>query len=332
MTGPPSAPHPFVPEHTVLIANPAAAGGGVGRGWTALETRLRSALGPVEIQRTARPGHASELAAQAVRAGRREILSLGGDGTHNEVVGGIMAARPAPGEVTLGILPAGTGGDFRRLLQDSMSLEAALAALPGARVDPIDLGLCRYTADDGHPGERWFLNIASCGISGLVCRHVNASSKRLGGTLTFYLATLRALTGYRAAPVRVRLDGRDLGVHAITSLQACNGRFAGGGMMFAPQARLDDGLLDLVILRDPGLLRTVAMTGDIYKGTHLRHAHVEAHQGRHILVEPQDPDLPAWVDIDGEAPGRAPVEFELVPTPIRLRGARPEVLRAQSAQ
>lgn len=316
----------FDPTQTVIIANPAAAGGGVGRDWASLLSRIKARLGPVEVLRTARPGHATDLAEQAIRQGARELLSLGGDGTHNEVVNGMMATSPAPGSLTLGVLPAGTGGDFRRVLSNSETLNDALAALPTARLDAIDLGRCTYQADDGSTGHRWFLNIASCGISGLVCRHANASSKRLGGTVTFYLSTLRAMAGYDASLVRVRLDGELVGDHRITSLQACNSRFAGGGMMFAPNALLNDGQLELVILVDPGIVKTLAMTGDIYKGTHGRHPHVISRRGARIDVEPLDPSLPAWVDIDGEAPGKAPVVFEVAPLCIRLRGVRPEVL------
>ena len=314
------------PARTVVIANPAAAGGRVGQRWEHLVEQVHRALGPVSLRRTERAGHGIELAAQAVAEGATDLLSMGGDGTHNEVINGIMTAGPAPGAVTLGVLPAGTGGDFRRVLAHAHSLEDALAHLATASAHTIDLGRCTYTGDDGRPGQRWFVNIASCGISGLVCRIANASSKRLGGKATFYLSTLRAMAAYRASPVRVVVDGRAVGEHRITSLQACNARFAGGGMMFAPDALLDDGLLDLVILEDPGLVRTLAMTGSIYEGTHVRLPHVHVHRGRRIEVEPLDAQRPAWVDIDGEAPGTAPTTFEIVPGAIRLRDARPQVL------
>ncbi|MCK6505150.1 diacylglycerol kinase family lipid kinase [Myxococcota bacterium] len=314
------------PASTVVIANPAASGGRVGQRWDALSARITAALGPVRLLRTERAGHGMQLACQAVRDGATDLLSLGGDGTHNEVVNGIMQAAPPPGTVGLGILPAGTGGDFRRVLSHAGTLEDALAHLPRATSRVIDLGVCDYTDDQGAPGQRWFLNIASCGISGLVCRIANASSKRLGGKLTFYTATLRAMAAYRAAPVRVSLDGTDLGEHQITSLQACNARFAGGGMMFAPQALLDDGQLDLVILQDPGVVRTLLMSDAIYKGTHVHLPHVQVHRGRRIEVHPTRADRPAWVDIDGEAPGLAPVTYQVVPGAIRLWGARPEVL------
>jgi YegS/Rv2252/BmrU family lipid kinase len=299
----------------------------VGQQWAALSARITAALGPVRLLRTERAGHGIQLARQAVQEGATELLSMGGDGTHNEVVNGILQAAPPPGAVGLGILPAGTGGDFRRVLAHASTFDDALSHLPSAACHPIDLGLCRYTDDQGAPGQRWFVNIASCGISGLVCRIANASSKRLGGKLTFYLSTLRAMAAYRAARVQVTLDGKDLGEHEITSLQACNARFAGGGMMFAPDALLDDGQLDLVILQDPGVVRTLLMSDSIYKGRHVRLPHVQVHRGRQIEVQPLHADRPAWVDIDGEAPGLAPVRFEVVPGAIRLWGARPEVLR-----
>ena len=314
------------PTTTVVIANPAAGGGQVGRRWADLSAQLTRALGPVRLLRTERAGHGIELARQAVLDGATDLLSMGGDGTHNEIVNGIMLAGAPAGSVGLGVLPAGTGGDFRRVLAHATTLDDALSHLPGATRATIDVGLCQYSDHHGAPGQRWFVNIASCGISGLVCRIANASSKRLGGKLTFYLSTLRAMAAYRAASVQVLLDGVDLGVHAITSLQACNARFAGGGMMFAPDATLDDGQLDLVILQDPGVVRTLLMSDSIYKGAHVRLPHVKVHRGRRIEVRPQGADRPAWVDIDGEAPGMAPVTFQVVPGAIGLWDARPDVL------
>jgi len=318
----------FNPAQTVVIANPAAAGGRVGQQWEAYSARIRAQLGEVRLVRTERSGHGIELAAQAVRDGATELLSLGGDGTHNEVVNGIMAAAPPKGAVTLGILPAGTGGDFRRNLAHAATLDDALQHLVAADCHPIDLGRCHYADDQGQPGSRWFVNIASCGISGLVCRIANASSKRLPGKATFFLSTLRAMARYQGSPVRVTVDGVVVGEHRITSLQACNGRYAGGGMMFAPQACLDDGLLDVVIMEERGFLRTVSKSGLLYEGQHLALPEVHFHQGRVIEVEPLDPALPSWVDIDGEAPGKAPVRFEIVPGAIQLRGALPGLVGA----
>ncbi|RME22608.1 MAG: YegS/Rv2252/BmrU family lipid kinase [Deltaproteobacteria bacterium] len=314
------------PTATTVILNPAAAGGRVGRDLSALRRKIRDRLGPVDIQETRHPGHATELAEAAVRSGRTELLSLGGDGTHNEVVCGIMAADPAPATVTLGILPAGTGGDFRRNLAHAADLDQALTHVVTADALPIDLGHCHFVTDDGRDASRYFVNMASCGVSGLVCRIANRSSKRLGGRATFFLASLRGMWSWKGCPVRVTVDDRvvadDL---SITTLVGANGRWAGGGMMFAPDARLGDGLLDFMAMEDRGLAGALAISGPLYKGRHVGRPDVHTWRGRQALVEPLDPSRHAWVEIDGEAPGRAPVRFEVVPAAIRLRDLRPEL-------
>ena len=235
------------PAKTVAVINPNAAGGRVGKQWEDLSRELRFRLGKIELKLTERTGHATDLARDAVKAGATTILSMGGDGTHNEVINGIMQAEPEPGAVRLGLLPAGTGGDFRRMCIHNADALTAAAALPSAESTPIDIGSLTFLADDGTEARRYFINVASFGIGGVVDRFVNSSKKRLGGKATFYIATLRALAAYQPATVRLTIDGRDLGEHTITNIMVCNGRFAGGGMMFAPNARLGDGKFDVVI-------------------------------------------------------------------------------------
>lgn len=313
------------PRTTVVVANPAAAGGGVGRRWPAIERTLRAHLGGCAIRRSGPEGTVAVLAERAVRDGATAVLSLGGDGTHNEVLNGVLRAGRAPGSVALGILPAGTGGDFRRLLTAGASLEEAARALPSASAALIDVGAIEHSTDDGGRASRYFLNIASAGVSGLVDRLVNRSSKRLGGRLTFLLATLRALRRYRPARVRLTVDDRVAGVYDVAVLAVCNGRWAGGGMLIAPAARLADGVLDVVVIRHAPLVATALRTPRLYRGTHVDSPLVDTFRGRHVEVALAG-DAPAWVDVDGEAPGVAPATFRVHPGAVRLLGARPEML------
>ncbi len=310
---------------TVVVVNSAAAGGRVGRQWREIALGLTQALGDVHFVLSREPGHCTTLAAEAVEKGARTILSLGGDGTHNEVVNGILRAQKKPGSVRLGVLPAGTGGDFRRMLVHNGSIQDAARALPTAPEAPIDAGLIRFVTDDGEPRERYFLNIASLGVSGLVDRAVNRSSKRLGGKLTFLIATLQSLPLYRPPLVRLHVDGQAVGDFRISTIAVCNGRFAGGSMNFAPRARLGDGLFDVTVVKDAPLLRSIPETPKLYDGTIVRSSLAEQFQGRRVRVEPLD-DRKAYVDIDGEAPGVAPCEFEVLPHALKLLDARPDVL------
>lgn len=305
------------PAKTVVVANPAAAGGRVGRDWDRHAATLHQHLGEVRLLRTERMGHATELAREAVEDGATTVLSMGGDGTHNEVVNGIMAADPEPAAVALGLLPAGTGGDFRRMVRDNADVASAARALASAASAPIDVGHVRFRADSGVDEERFFVNIASFGVGGLVDRLVNESSKRLGGKATFFLCTFKALLRYTPARVRLVVDGEEQGVFDITNIFVCNGRYAGGSMHFAPEARLGDGLFDVVIVREMGLLRTLATAGRFYDGGHVDLPETTVLRGAHVVAKALSDD-PAYIDIDGEAPGGLPAEFTLRPGAIRL--------------
>jgi len=315
----------FNPKHTIVIANPNAAGGRVGRRWNNIEKQLRAHLGAISFQKTQYPGHGVALAKEAISQGYHTLLSMGGDGTHNEIVNGMMETEPEPGVLTLGILPAGTGGDFRRLLKNGATIESAAKALPDADSKPIDVGLVRFKTSQGVAKEGYFLNISSFGVSGDVVSLVNSSRKLLGGKATFYLATLRALIGYQAPTVRLQLDEEFIGEYPVTNVLVCNGQFAGGGMHFAPTARLSDGLFDVVVIKSQTLLRTVSLSGKIYKGTHIHEEDVLTFRGSSLRA-----DITAMqsslLDVDGEQPGILPAEFIVCPKAINLLDGRPDVL------
>lgn len=301
---------------TVVIANPAAAAGRVGRSREQLRARIDAALGPCRYVETRAARHATELAREAVAEGAARVLSLGGDGTHHEVVNGLLA--DARGEsVTFGILPAGTGGDLRRTL-GVMTLDDALEAIRTRAPKPVDVGVAEFEDADGASVSERFVNLASCGMGGLVDRLVNGSSKRFGGTVSFLSGTLRALAQYTPAKVRVTADGRDLGAHEISLVVVGNGRYAGGGMLFCPDARLDDGVFDLVIVPHAGLVRSAMRVPRLYQGTVATVPGVITQTVREVKVERLEHD--AWLDLDGESPGGATVTFRVEPARLRMAG------------
>ncbi len=311
------------PERTLVIANPAARGGRVGRNWPELEARIRAVLGPVRFAKTAGPGDAATIAEEAARSGVTTVVSYGGDGTHGDVAGGLMRA-PRDARPSLGVLHAGTGGDFRRMLADGHDLEKACARIAEGAPTAIDVGRVEYVADGGARGERYFLNLASVGMSGLIDRLVSDGGNRLGGTLGFAVSTLRAQVVYRPPRLRVEVDGvvRDeLRAHIVC---VANGRFAGGGMMFAPEARLADGLFEVVAIETASLPRMLPMFAAIYRGGHVRSSLVRTWRGREIRVTPVGAG-DARMDVDGEAPGDAPAIFHVHERELRVHGVRAEV-------
>lgn len=318
---------------TLVIANPRAAAGRVGRRLAKLERALRGVLGPFRVAVTTHPGHASELAAEAARSGAvHRLLVLGGDGTFSEVAQGLMSTGPLASSVELGLLHAGTGGDFRRLLAGpagGRDVLAAAAALSTSRSTSIDVGHARFEGVDGAMCERFFINLLSFGIGGLVDTLVNEAPKVLGGRASFFVGTFRSLLRYRPARVALEIDGVSVGTHQITNVLVCNGRFGGGGMHFAPQALLDDGRFDVVSIAHRKLHRTLAMTGAIYRGSFDRFEGVHRWRGSTIVAHTLD-EHPATLDLDGEAPGRLPLEVTLRPGALRVLGVRREVLQGRS--
>ena len=309
------------PQTTTIIANPAAKGGWVGKRWHELSEQLRGALGPVHLRLTERVGHGSELARIAADEGMQTIVSLGGDGTHSEVSDGILSSGRGR-EVAMGILHAGTGGDFRRMIEGSDTFETACKVLNERRTAPIDTGRVTYVRDDGTEDTRNFLNITSLGMSGLVDRMVAELNFR--GSAAYLIATLRAQQQYKPAGLRLVVDDDDKGEFDISVVCVCNGRWAGGGMMFAPNASLSDGLFDIVVIRATSTLRGLPVMAGIYRGTHIKSPLVSVYRGKVVQIEMLRNT--AWMDIDGEAPGTAPASFEILPGSLQLIGVREEFL------
>jgi YegS/Rv2252/BmrU family lipid kinase len=308
---------------TVLVVNPRSAGGKTERRWPQLRQVILEAYGPFEERFTKAPGDGTELARQALRDGALAVVALGGDGTINEVVNGFFDGdKPINPTATFGVLPSGSGGDFVKTLGTPKDLRAA-ATLLKSEPKPIDVGRLSFIASDGSRASRHFINISSFGMSGLVDRYVNRSSKPLGGTMTFVLATLRAGTHYKNANVRLTLDGRPPKEGKIYTVAVANGRYFGGGMKVAPEARLDDGLFDVVTLGDYGFSDLLLRGLDVYSGKHIHGPKVTVHRARRVEAEPLDGDGSAEVliDVDGEQPGRLPATFELLPGALRVRGA-----------
>ena len=298
----------FDPKTAVVIANPMARGGFVGQRWESLSAQIKQLLGPVGLRLTAAAGHGTELARAEVDAGATTIVSFGGDGTHSEIVDGIMQSERSS-EVALGVLHAGTGGDFRKMIDGADELESGCALIRDGEAQPTDIGWVEYAHDDGERASRYFLNITSMGMSGLVDRYVAQSRSRGGGTSKYFLATLRAQLKYKPAHIKLEIDGQERGEYDVSVVCVCNGRWAGGGMMFAPKARVADGLFDVIVIRATSTLRGLPVMAGLYKGTHVDSSLVESFRGKHVEVDVTRNT--AYMDIDGEAPGIGPATFRM---------------------
>jgi YegS/Rv2252/BmrU family lipid kinase len=306
-----------VPARTLVIVNPRSRGGATGRRWTQLETRLREALGPLEVEHTQAPRHAERIAREGVRAGVERVLVAGGDGTLSEVATGLLAAGLG-GYAVLGLLPLGTGGDFARSLGVPADLDGALAGLAAGKARPVDAARVEYCDDAGRTRTRYLVNVASLGVSGLVTQLVNRAPKLLGGRLSFLIGTLRALVRWRCRPVTLKVDGQVVFEGPIVLATAANGRYFGGGMLVAPQARLDDGLLDVVVVPELSRLALLRKLPRIYAGTHLEDPATRLHRGRTLEAVAEAGSVP--LEVDGEPLGTLPLRVEVLPGALSMIG------------
>jgi YegS/Rv2252/BmrU family lipid kinase len=298
-----------------LIVNPASANGRTGRHFDSIAKAIRAAVGDFEWAFTRRRGDGAVLARQAVSAGSRLVVAVGGDGTASEVVDGIAAVnRP---DVAFGFIPRGTGGDLKRSIgTPDDTRDAALALRGGERV--CDLGRVEFTGHDGLPQVRHFANVAGCGIDGRVVELVDGSSKALGGAVAFQIGAARALLGWVDQRVRWRLDGGPWREDPITCIAVCNGRYFGGGMMVAPRARMDDGLFDVTVWQGLGIADFLLRRRMLYDGSHLELPNTRTFRAREVEIEPAR-GARVLLDVDGEGPGILPARFTILPGALRLK-------------
>lgn len=300
---------------TIVIVNERAGAGAMADAFRRIERPLEEVVGDFDVAFTDHPGHAIELTREALDDGYRRVLVGGGDGTINEVVNGWFDVDGVPraADARLGLIPGGTGGDLRKTL-GVQSQDDALRVLAADRVRPVDVGRLTYRTAHGTDAIRYFMNIASFGLSGETDRYV-PSFKQLGGKLAYVGATLRALWTWRNPRVRLTVDDDLVADGPICTVAVANGRYFGGGMMVAPDAEVDDGALDVVVLGDLSRLDLVLQTRNIYDGSHLAHPRVTSRRGRRVSAEA---DSVVYMDVDGEALGQLPARFELLPAALPL--------------
>ncbi len=299
-----------------IIVNPKSGKGLSERQWASLTIKLRENLGPFDFGLTRGVGDATRIAEAEAKSGRRLIVAMGGDGTISEVATGILRSGR---NSELGILPHGTGGDLRRSLDFPTDLAKAARRLRKGESRSVDIGRLTYVDHDGKEALRYFVNTASFGMSGKVARRANRSSKRLGGKVSFAVASLHTTLTESNSEVYLHIDQQEKRRLKVVSICVANGRFWGGGMKVAPDAKLNDGKFDVVIIGDFGLMEILTKSYRLYSGTHLKLDKVGFTQASRIEASPVNGSEAVMLEVDGETPGRLPATFELIPSALKIR-------------
>jgi YegS/Rv2252/BmrU family lipid kinase len=306
----------------LVIVNPKSASGATRDKWSAIASDIRTHFGPFNVAFTKSQGDGTAIARRAAENGRDFIIACGGDGTINEVANGILESGI---DAELGVLPSGTGGDFRRSLNIPHGTREAARALKTGVTKSIDVGKVTFHDHDDDKVTRYFLNVSSVGLAASIIERVKASTtanwlpiQSLRGKASFAMSTLQEVFGIQYTTVRVRID--DSEEHNLNTVNFCvaNARYFGGGMLIAPDAKLDDGYFDVINIGDLGTVKILLNAHTLYRGTHLDLPEVKSKRAKRIEISAvSDSDI--HLETDGELPGKLPAVYEILPKALRVR-------------
>jgi len=299
----------------LVIINPNAGNGKGKKEWKSISELLKNAELSFTEKFTERKGHAIELAKEGMSSGFRKILTIGGDGTLNEVVNGIFLNKIcSPHEITLALIPVGTGNDWGRMLGIPLDHEKAVKIIGENKVMLHDIGLMSYY-EGKDVKQRYFINIAGLGFESVVVRRTNIQKdKGYGGKAIYFYNLLMSLISYKNTRAEIDIDGEKFS-SKIFSINVGNGRYCGGGMRQTPGALPDDGILDVTIIKEIGKFEIIRNLKILYDGSILSHPKIDGYKCRRIKVSS---DSVIYTEADGETLGHTPVEFSIIPSAIKI--------------
>lgn len=303
-------------EHARVILNPNAGKRLGQQHWPLIQQLLAEAQVECSVAFTAGRMDASRLAREAVREGIRHIILVGGDGTLNEAVHGIMQeAGNAAREIVVSLIPVGTGNDWTRMYGIPHEYRAAIGVIAAGRTLLQDVGCVTYSSPSGRE-ERYFLNAAGVGMDAEVIRDTNRKKDLGGGGKIDYLkALLVAVFKYKPKRSRVSIDGQEVFSGLLYSANVGVCRYSGGGMQQVPNALPDDGLFDVTIIRDLSLWRVISNVKGLFDGSFIRMKEVSTYRAVTVEIKAEDTLL---LEVDGESLGTPTFGFNIFPQAIRV--------------
>lgn len=307
----------------MVIVNPKSAGGSTETRWANIASDLAAHFGAFSVEFTRAAGDGIRLAEAGAKQGRKFIIACGGDGTVNEVANGILHSNE---DVELGVLPSGTGGDFRRTLGIPATASEAARGLKNGETRTIDAGRVTFLNDQDREVSRYFVGISSFGLSVSIIERVKKQTAldwipldALRGKAGFALSTLQEVLDLNYTTVRVRLDDKE--EHLLNTINFCvaNARYFGGGMKIAPDAQLNDGFFDVVNIGDIKTAKILLNAWKLYGGSHLSLDEVKHTRAKRVEIKPSRENQTVHIETDGELPGKLPAVYEIIPQALKVR-------------
>lgn len=298
-----------------VILNPHAGGGKGAHDQKKIEQLLRQSDIPYQLTISQFPGHAIELARDLVTSGAKHLIVAGGDGSLNEVVNGIfVAGQKSCQEITLGMLPVGTGNDWIKTFGIPDHYQKAIDIIKAYKTVLQDVGeiTCQM---DGQTSKRYFVNIAGFGFDALVARNANnLKFKGITGIRVYIQSLLSGYLHYKSRSTRITIDGATLDIN-LFSASIGIGKFNGGGMMQVPEANPLHGLFHVTLIRKIGIWGILSNFKGLYSGSFIHDRRVSTHAGKEIGLYS---DLPLPGEADGETLGTGTFTLNIIAHRLRV--------------
>ncbi|MDP4280707.1 MAG: diacylglycerol kinase family lipid kinase [Bacteroidota bacterium] len=266
--------------------------------------------------------HAIKLTQEGIRKGYRKILVVGGDGTLNEVLNGIFTQTLVPPlELTLGMIPVGTGNDWGRSYEIPFDYKKAIQVIKREKTAIQDVGKVTYFKDS-EKFTRFFMNVAGMGYDALVAKKTNLmKEKGHGGPLTYFYFVFASLFQYRFMEIVLEVDGKQVFKGEIFSMNVGICKYNGGGMKQVPFAEPDDGLLDITLIVKAPKYLVLRYAPRLYNGTLLDLPFVKSFRGKQIRIRSTGR---IFLETDGESLGHSPLNYEILPLALKVVTGKPD--------
>ena len=297
-----------------IIVNPKS---GSGKGLKQWQKKVKKALDKAdmsyEMAFTEQPAHAIELTMKAIAAGHRRLVAMGGDGTIHEVMNGILAQKNVKStDISLSIIPVGTGNDWIKTLKIPADIDKAIDIIINGRHYLQDVGRAVY-----HEGkeqrERYFLNVGGTGFDAYVARKLDTKTDKTGKKI-YLLELLKGIMGYKNIPMSLTSKAKDIKEDFFTiNVSIC--KYFGSGMKIAPHAIPDDGFFDITLIKNISKWGVIKELRNLYNGSFLKNPHIETFKAKQVSVASTD-DI--YLQLDGELLGHGPFEFHIVPLSLKV--------------
>ena len=301
-----------------FVVNPKAYGGKGIIYWQLIRNVLDRRGIDFDFSLTTARGSATKIVKEALNSGYNFIVSVGGDGTLNEVINGFFNERGEliNSESLLGIIPIGSGKDFIKTIGIPSNSLLALNIILEGKDKLIDIGLSQFYSHKGGEVRRYFINITSVGVSGETVKKVNEMGKSLGANFTFLYASIVSIIKYRPKDMEVIVDKNKIYRGEIFLTAIANGKYFGSGMKIAPLAEVDDGLFDIILVPYQNKLEILKKLRLVYSGKHINLPDIVFLRGKEVEIKSNDKVL---IDMDGEQPGIIPIKIKILEKKLKIR-------------